>query len=262
MRRYWVDMDDIQKGEDGETWVHLQGKVFHHVCDVCRRREGDRFEILASDGKARLVEVVEHSKKKAVLKVLSMKDIPPLWCPYVELCMSIPRYAAMDKVVKNSVELGVYRVRPFVSDNSFIRRRESLPDSKFSRWQKIIKSSTQQCGRGQLMALDKVRTLEQLLADFSQSTNSKGLFLYEGNSQRSLKDALRQYKPSESSSIWVFIGGEGGFSDQEVKKFAEVDMESLTLGTQVLRVETACVALLSILKYEYVKENLYGNGPI
>lgn len=244
MRSYWVDMESIR-----EEWVYLQGEVFHHVCDVCRQGKGDRFEVLASDGKVRLVEIVESSRKKATLKILSTRDMPPLPSPYIELCISIPRYAVMDKVVERSVEMGVYRVRPFVSDCDFIRRPDRLPESKFLRWQKVIRLATQQCGRGSLMTLDPVKTLEQLLAELSQTKGCKGLFLYEGNSQRSLKEALQQL---QVSSVWAFVGSEGGFSAEEVERFSKAGLESLTLGDQVLKVETACISLLSILKYELV----------
>ena len=253
MRRYWVDRENFREGDgDGETWVHLEGEVYHHIFDVCRRTAGDRFEVLASDGQSRLVEVVECSKKKALLKVLSSREIPPLPLPHIDLCVGLPRYPVMDKVVEKSVELGVFRIRPFVSDNSFIKKRENLPESKRTRWQRIIRSSTQQCGRASLMALEEIITLDQLLVDVSQCPDSQGLFFYEGRAQKSLKEALRQNKTSNLLSIWVFIGGEGGFSDREVEKFSRAGMESLTLDSHVLRVETACVALLSILKYELI----------
>ena len=204
-------------------------------------------------GRARDVKVVEHSKNKALLKVLVTREIPPLPRPYLELCIGIPRYVIMDKVVEKSVELGVHRIRPFVSSNSFIKRPESLPESKFQRWQRMIRSSTQQCGRGELMTLDPIQSLNQLLSQFKDSKESPlGLFLYEGVAEMSLHKALTRISHS-NHSIWVFVGGEGGFSDEEVHTFAQAQMPSITFGDQVLRVETACVALLSVLKYEITR---------
>ena len=238
-------MDYIQK-KSGE--VHLNGKVFHHVFDVCRQTKGDLFDVISSDGKSRRIEVVEHSKKKAILKILSTQKIAPLPMPYIELCIGISRYPVMDKVIEKAVELGVSRIRPFVSDHSFIKKQENIPSSKWARWQRIIRSASQQCGRGPLMVVEGLSSLEELFETLRQETNSQGLFLYEGVAQKSLKEVLQQI--SNISSLWVFIGGERGFSDQEVEKFAKFNMESLTLGPQVLRVETACIALLSILSYE------------
>ncbi|WP_374021264.1 16S rRNA (uracil(1498)-N(3))-methyltransferase [Bdellovibrio bacteriovorus] len=43
----------------------------------------------------------------------------------------------------------------------------------------------------------------------------------------------------------------GGFSHNEVEKFQELGLRPVTLGPQVLRVETACMALVSVLKYDF-----------
>jgi 16S rRNA (uracil1498-N3)-methyltransferase len=56
---------------------------------------------------------------------------------------------------------------------------------------------------------------------------------------------------SQPKEAWAFIGSEGGFSEREVELFQSLDLKPVTLGTQVLRVETACVATVSIIKYDF-----------
>ncbi len=51
--------------------------------------------------------------------------------------------------------------------------------------------------------------------------------------------------------LWVFVGSEGGFSLEEVELFAKEGLNPTSLGEQILRVETACLALLSVIKYEF-----------
>jgi 16S rRNA (uracil1498-N3)-methyltransferase len=96
--------------------------------------------------------------------------------------------------------------------------------------------------------------LNEIRESFNRTKGRRGLFAYEGSAAMTLRQALRQSPPEDSQEAWIFVGSEGGFSDQEVQGFRKVGLESLTLGAQVLRVETACIALLAILKYELIKE--------
>ena len=66
-----------------------------------------------------------------------------------------------------------------------------------------------------------------------------------------IKAELRRIKTTTPKEIYFFIGSEGGFSKEECVLMQEADIKPVTLGAQVLRVETACVAVASILKYEF-----------
>ena len=91
--------------------------------------------------------------------------------------------------------------------------------------------------------------LAELTAEINQSGRVAGLFAYEiGTSP--VRDLVVSISKNAPEGVWVFVGGEGGFSQAEVKTFEASGFKSATLGRQVLRVETACVALVSILKYE------------
>ena len=101
------------------------------------------------------------------------------------------------------------------------------------------------------MALGGALSLDNLLADFNRRTKAVGLFPYEGEAPQHLRQALQPLKGQQADEIWVFVGSEGGYSDREVQLFQSFGLQPVTLGSQVLRVETACLALVSILKYEW-----------
>jgi 16S rRNA (uracil1498-N3)-methyltransferase len=100
------------------------------------------------------------------------------------------------------------------------------------------------------MRVHPALTLESLFEEFNRSAHTKGLFPYEGEAQVDLKTAIQELKSSKPEHIWVFVGSEGGFSMREVEIFASQGLKPVSLGEQILRVETACLALASILKYE------------
>lgn len=241
MRRYWVDASSIQ-----ETSIDLTGEVFHHICVVCRQKLNSRFEVL-SGGKAFFVEIVEIDKKTATAKILEKRRVPTIKPPPLHLALSLPKYSTVEKVLEKSVELGVDTLHLFSSDFSFAKPRSKELEKKLQRWQKIIQGATQQTGRGELMKLTQIEPLSVILKSYASRDGAIGVLAFEGAGDLSLDSVLNATKSCKE--VWLFIGGEGGFSLADIELFKDYDLLPMSLGDQVLRVETACVTLLSILKY-------------
>jgi 16S rRNA (uracil1498-N3)-methyltransferase len=246
MRRYWIDKKDLFGDKIGFT-----GDTFHHIFDVCRQESGSKFEVLTEDSKAYLVEVTNVGKKNAEARVMEERTIPPLPRPHIHLALAVSRFPVMDAVVEKAVEMGVSTIQPLFTDFSFVRTPQALSANKTERWDKIVRSATQQCGRGDLMHIAPAVHLADFLKNLNRNSGSLGLFAYEGPSVLGIKEFLTNTQPQKPNDVWVFVGSEGGFSDQEVRALSELALHPVTLGTQVLRVETACMALVSVLKYEF-----------
>lgn len=248
MRRYWIEKKNIS-----DQIVSFSEETFHHIFDVCRQGVGSHFEVLVEDGWAHLVEVTQIQKKTATAKIIKSRIIPLLPHPHIHLALSLSRFPVMDAIIEKSVEMGVKSIQPFFSDHSFLHKGDKLSDNKIERWNKIIKSATQQCGRGDLMTLFPIITIEELSGKMNRNKNSVGLFAYEGKATLSIKESLQKTRLFRQNleEIWVIVGSEGGFSNKEVLFFEKLGLDPVTLGNQVLRVETACIALISVLKYEF-----------
>jgi 16S rRNA (uracil1498-N3)-methyltransferase len=244
MRRYWLETSSINGNE-----VTIEGEKFKHIVGVCRQEVGSKFEVIVGDGKAYFLELVEVGKKSAKGIIKDVRNVPELKKPHIYLCLSIPRFNRLDEIVEKSVELGVHTLIPFFSDYSFVRKPDPSFLSRYKRLERIVESATQQSGRGELMKISEPIALGELLRTFNRKTNAAGLFPYEGETQVSIQDALKAISPSNCEEVWVFVGSEGGFSLDEVQQFQAVNLTPATLGDQILRVETACVTLVSILKY-------------
>lgn len=242
MRRYFIPEDCITP-----TDVVLSGDIFHHICVVCRQGLGDRFEVLQNET-AYLVEIVTLQKKTAIAQIISQRQLPALPRPSIHLALSLPKMNVFETVLEKAVELGVHSVHPFHSDFSASKPQAKELDRKAPRWQKIIQSAVQQSGRGHWMELTEIQPLGVLLKEFALRPKAKGLLAYEGEGIASLKSELSEI-PRIYDEVWIFVGSEGGFSPNDVKLFKDYNILPYSLGEQVLRVETACVALISILKY-------------
>lgn len=245
MRRYWLEPQNLNGDQ-----VVFEGDLFHHIFDVCRQEVGHHFEVLIN-GKAYLVEVTKVEKKKAFAKVIETREIPALPKPHIHVVLSISRYQVMDAVVEKLVEMGVANLHPVFSEFSFVRSASSFPHQKLDRWQKIIVSATQQCGRGELMGVHEPQDLKSFIRKINRTSAQLCLFAYEGMANQSVRQFIQSHKSPEITDIWLIVGSEGGFSTNEVQEFKNLGFDPVTLGSQVLRVETACMTLVSVLKYEF-----------
>lgn len=262
MRRYWLEPSAFEANAFGAgpanpesmigTRVRIDGDALHHIRDVCRQSIGDKFEVLI-EGSAFFVEVVEEKKREMIAVIRERREIAELPYPRIRVALAIPRLNVFEGVLEKLVEMGVESLQPLFSDNSFLRTSTEMWEGKASRFQKIIQSATQQCGRGEKMRLEPARKLSDFLgslqAEINPSGAAAGLFAYEIG-KVPVRDLASQIARKSPRVVWVFIGGEGGFSQDEARAFEAQGFESATLGRQVLRVETACVALVSVLKYE------------
>lgn len=246
LRRFWIEPKTLAADH-----VHIDGELFHHIRDVCRFGESDRFEVLPGDGKAYLAEITQMNKRDLTAKIIEDRAIEPLKKPWIHLALSVPRYPKLDFILEKAVELGVHTVSLFVSDHSFPRHLSDVSDSRVARFEKINRAAAQQSGRGELMHLSQPTTLEDVLKSFQSRPRALGLFPYEGESALSWQQAIREGRGQDLDEVWLFVGSEGGFSLREVELFQQHGLQPMTMGTQILRVETACVALVSVIKYEF-----------
>jgi len=247
-RRYWISPDKVT-----EDVAIIDDSLYRHVFIVCKHLLGDKVDLLVGDGFLRHAEVIEINKKNAILSIKSKTKLPELLRPYINLYLSMPKYTKMDFIVEKSVELGVKNILPFTSDFSFIKSVSKISSSKIKRWDAIVRSACQQSGRGQLLVVKEAKKFESVLKELGVTEGKKNivnLFAYEGASETSFKKSLQGQLTSSTDEVNLFVGSEGGFSDEEVKAFSSLGVKPVSFGNQVLRVETACVALISSIKYE------------
>jgi 16S rRNA (uracil1498-N3)-methyltransferase len=246
MRRYWIPTQFFSSDQ-----IQIEGPVFHHIFQVCRQKVASRFEVIHTDNhQCYLVEVTQVLKDQAWAKIISQRSLPIPKKPWIHLNLCLPKFAVVESVIEKCVELGVHQVQLLFSDFSFVADSAKVTPERLQRWNKIILSATQQSGRGDLMTLLPPVKLSQFLkSGFSEK--DLVIFAFESEAQLSLKEAFDLKTKESVESIHLFVGSEGGFSQTEVQLFSDCKIQPTTLGEQILRVETACVSLISILKYQF-----------
>jgi 16S rRNA (uracil1498-N3)-methyltransferase len=244
MRRFFVSPGTFES--ELKEGVELTGEEFHHLKNVCRLEVGEQVELLDGDGRIALSIIQKIDKKSAFLDIKKVTKVPEDLNPRCDIVLSIPRFQKMDDIIPKCVELGARSLTPVVSDRSFIKNLSSDLGKKSERWNKISLESCKQSGRSRPMIIKPCCHLK----DEMESKHSLKLFLYEGEGQKDIKSYLTAV-PSSTESIQIFIGSEGGYSPSEVEQFKLGGMVPVTLGPLVLRVETACIAILSVIHYHF-----------
>ena len=240
MRRFWIDSSCHQ----GETFT-LTGSLFHHVCRVSRIQKGEPFELLCGGCIRYIVKLDSVSRFKAIARIVKSYSAPLLDQPYLHLALSLPRLHKLDFILEKAVELGVKDFHPFISQLSFFKDEKQVPANRANRWKNLTSKASAISGRTQALTLHPVYKLR----DIQIPKNHRALMAYEGASSKSFQKVLK--KKSSSEEVWLFIGSEGGFSLEEAEEFSKKGGEVFSFGDQILRVETACLMGLSILKYHY-----------
>lgn len=220
----------------------LRGEDAHHAGRVLRLRPGE--SVTLCNGKGTDFDCsIETVEKDAV--VCHVRDSHPAETEprqQLTLFMALPKSDKMDFIVQKAVELGAREIVPYLSKNCVSRPDKT--EKKVERWQKIALEAAKQCGRGYLPAVGAVVSFEQAAVQAAQSQNA--LFFYENERQTGLHDALLH---GVGETVSLMIGPEGGFAPEEAAFAAETGLTSVSLGTRILRCETAPIAALAAVLY-------------
>ena len=170
--------------------------------------------------------------------------------PYkLVLYQALPKSDKMEFIIQKSVEAGVSKVVPFVSERCISRPDKQGGKNKVERWNKIALEAAKQSGRGIVPCVEDICTYDDALKDAKES-QLKILF-YEGDNTVSLKNVLSGIKTDNANplTIAIIIGAEGGFSIEEVAKSEGAGFTPTGLGPRILRCETAPIVALGAISY-------------
>lgn len=241
-QRFFVPLDQIDKSA-----ITISGSDAFQIKNVLRLKINDGVTVLDGSGKVYAVKIRSIEKSKVTLDIVSTRSEKSELNTKVTLLQSIPREAKMDIVIQKCTELGMFEMVPVVSERTIIKLDEGKKAERLKRWQRIAKEASEQSGRGIVPNISPICSFENGLKQ-AQHHEIK-LIPWEMEDELSIKDALLE--DSNAKNIALAIGPEGGFSTQEVKLAMEHGFRPVTLGKRILRAETAGMAALSMINYEF-----------
>jgi 16S rRNA (uracil1498-N3)-methyltransferase len=226
----------------GET-VPLGSGDARKVLVVLRGRTGDALEVCDSSGCAFSATLVVDGER-AIARLDAVVERPSESRVEIVLAQAIPKGAKMDFVVEKATELGVARVVPLVTERTI---GDGERGGKVDRWRRLARAAAQQCGR---LRVPEVSNAVGWDAFLSQAARGDRLLMpWELAERVPLRDQLPA-AVAGARRVVVLIGPEGGISHGEGERAAAAGAQTLSLGSRILRTETAGLVVISALLYE------------
>ncbi|MGP8154326.1 MAG: 16S rRNA (uracil(1498)-N(3))-methyltransferase [Smithella sp.] len=224
-----------------------------YLKQVMRLKNGDKINIFDGFGREFEAVIKSYSTKTVLIELGEIiptagKDIR------ITLAQAIPKARKMDTIVKSAAELGANVIIPFYAARSVSRIADEKSSLKVARWQKIAREAARCCHSNHIAKVSRISSFTDMLS--AASDDALRLIFWEEESQKTIKDTLTDQAFAATKDFFIAVGPEGGFSKDEVIKTKEAGFLSVTLGRQILKVETAAAAIIAIIQYE---KGIFGN---
>jgi 16S rRNA (uracil1498-N3)-methyltransferase len=222
--------------------LQLDDDAANHVGRVLRMQVGQTLQLFNGDGNnydATIVQVDKRQLQVHIDAVMSNYNEAPV---AIHLGQGISRGERMDFVLQKSVELGVNAITPLFTERCGVKLAADRLDKKHQQWQKIVIAACEQSGRSVVPVVHQPQSLGGWLASLPSALR---LTL-----DPHAATPLRQHVAA-AKRIQLLIGPEGGLSDTEVNQANTHEFTPVRLGPRVLRTETAALAALSVIQYQF-----------
>lgn len=216
----------------------------HQMRQVLRMGVGDRVvALLDGAGWEVEAELVQVDKKGITAVPLQKRLVTSEPTVPLTLYASLLKRDNYEWVLQKGTEIGVSRFVPLISERTIAQ-----PPKKLERWQRIITEAAEQSGRGCIPQILPPQKLADVLAGWQPtqlglmpSVVAKGVTI-----GTVLENTFMVTKPVEVT-VNVFIGPEGGWTDDEVENGRSAGLIPVTLGKRVLRAETAAIVAATLV---------------
>ena len=152
----------------------------------------------------------------------------------------------MDFIGQKATELGVSSLVPLITERTIVKVKDE--EKRGERWRKIAREAAMQSDRPDIPLIEPIRSFRDFIMTLDPGPLPLLLFPWEEGTVP-IKQVFRQTPGAQN--IVVLIGSEGGFSQAEADAAKENGFHLVSLGPNILRTETAAVAVLSMIGYEY-----------
>ena len=228
--------------------VVLTGDQAHQIRRVLRLRLGERIELLDGLGyayEAVLIALGETDAKFQMIRRWAAEGEPRT---HITIFQAVLKGDNFGWALQKGTEVGVSRFVPTVCTRNVVDDLDAV-EGKRERWERIIQEAAEQCGRGRLPELAPAELLPQAIS-YPSENGTLRLIPWEGERSNRLRTELARCNFAGEARIELFIGPEGGFTEEEVALARRYGVQPVTLGPRILRAETAGVIAATLILSE------------
>jgi len=221
----------------------LTGDVAHHLGRVLRAEPGQLYEL--SDADSVFLARVERVSGNRIDFTL-LEKLPAVRASLdVSILLAIVKFDRYEWALEKATELGVNTIVPLAAERSE-KALVSAAVKRAARWRKILLESAQQARCLRPPFLCGVTPPAEAFAD---NTASLKVLFSERSGAPPVQTIFNEAASKEIENVLVRIalavGPEGGWTDQEFDAASAAGFREVSLGSNILRTETAVIAGLS-----------------
>jgi 16S rRNA (uracil1498-N3)-methyltransferase len=245
MHRFYLPPDQTQSAP-----LFLTGAEAHHGTRVLRLRRKDKITVLNGAGGEFLCEVEASDRDKIKLSVLEHRQSPPRPCQ-ITLLMGIPKGKIIESIIQKATELGAARIIPLLTERVVTKLDAKEAARKAAKWQQIAIEAIKQCGSPWLPTIEPAFTPQAFL-DRQESFDLPLVASLQPGSKHAHEffHNFRSHHKRQPASVSIWIGPEGDLTEAEITAITSSGAHPITLGSLVLRVETAAIYCLAVINHE------------
>lgn len=227
--------------------ITITGGDVNHIRNVLRMDPGDHICIVAGqDGKEYDCEILSLDGSRVETVICGVTACDRELQSRIVLFQGLPKSDKMELIIQKAVELGAESIIPVITERTIVKLDPKKEENKRRRWMSISESAAKQSGRLCIPEVHKAVSFDEALRMARElDVNLIPYELAEGMDRT--RELMSGIQPGRS--VGIFIGPEGGFAADEVRKAVAAGVEPVTLGKRILRTETAGLATLAMLVY-------------
>ncbi len=231
---------DCRRGEE----LRLPDDTAHYIANVLRRAPGDKLELFDGAGLVVVIELVSVDDG-VVAKVLDSPDPDENESPVeTVLFQAIPKGKRWKWLLEKTTELGVDRIVPLETRHTIVQIPDDRLEKKLDRWNRVLASAARQCGRLRVPSIEAPLDVDAALEE-----DGSGLHIVADPDDQSppIADLVAGTSPAPSS-VGLWIGPEGGWTDEELEKLTSRAVCRVDMGPRILRAETAGIVAVALIQ--------------
>ena len=226
--------------KDGRYFI--AGTDYNHIKNVLRMNMGEQF-LVSCEGVSDLCELESIESDTVVAKIIKTNYQSTNLPINIHLFQGLPKSDKLELIIQKAVELGVATVTPVSMKRSIVKIDDKKKKSKRERWQAIAEAAAKQSKRTAVPEVCDILSYKELIA------RAKELDLllvpYEcADGMSATKTALSEIK--SGMNVGIIIGPEGGFEQKEIEDALEIGGKVISLGSRILRTETAAITTIAM----------------
>jgi 16S rRNA (uracil1498-N3)-methyltransferase len=230
---------------DPGAQIHLDSDTYHYLKNVLRLKSGAAIVLFNGEDHYDYEALISYEAKQVMATIQNRLAGTTESKLSTEIIQGLSRSDHMDWMIQKCTELGVNRISVFSADHTQITLKPAQLKKRMLHWRKIAIKACEQCGR----QVPPLVSFEQNLSGILDKTAPRGINLVLDIEGDRLQPKLGP--KTQVDQISILLGPEGGLSKIEIQSAKKAGFVATSIGSRVLRTETAATVALAIIQFTF-----------